>query len=190
MSLGPLVGEAEILGAINNSSADRQVNTSDDDDLGRMSVRLSRTFTRGPLNQIVEGPNRTVVHTDDYLTDFFADRAVDFVQRSTPAGTPYFLYLAFNAVHAPHMVIEKYYARFSDIKDHQLRVYAAMVAALDEAVGKVTAAVEATGEAGNTIIYFASDNGCAEYFPALCSCTPLRGGKLSHYEGGTRVRLL
>ena len=41
--------------------------------------------------------------------------------------------------------------------------------------------------ANNTIIYFASDNGCAAYFPGLCSCTPLRGGKLSYYEGGMRV---
>lgn len=62
-----------------------------------------------------------------------------------------------------------------------------MVAALDDNVGRVLDAVKAAGETDNTIIYFASDNGCAAYFPGLCSCTPLRGGKLSHYEGGTRV---
>ena len=109
------------------------------------------------------------------------------MQRNAKAGQPYFLYLAFNAVHTPHMVTDKYYARFPDIKDHQLRVYAAMIAALDDAVGRVMAAVEASGQAGNTLIYFASDNGCAAYNPGLCSCTPLRGGKLSDYEGGIRV---
>jgi arylsulfatase A-like enzyme len=68
-----------------------------------------------------------------------------------------------------------------------MRVYAAMVAALDEQVGRILDAVEASGQANNTLIYFASDNGCAMYWPGLCSCSPLRGGKLSHYEGGVRV---
>jgi arylsulfatase A-like enzyme len=62
-----------------------------------------------------------------------------------------------------------------------------MIAALDDQVGRVLEAVDASGQAGNTLIYFASDNGCAAYTPGLCSCTPLRGGKLSHYEGGVRV---
>jgi arylsulfatase A-like enzyme len=85
------------------------------------------------------------------------------------------------------MVTAKYYDRFPQIKDHQLRVYAAMVAAVDDQVGRILDAVDASGQASNTLIYFASDNGCAMYWPGLCSCTPLRGGKLSHYEGGVRV---
>jgi arylsulfatase A-like enzyme len=85
------------------------------------------------------------------------------------------------------MVTAKYYDRFPQIKDHQERVYAAMVAALDDNVGKVLDAVRASGQAGSTLIVFASDNGCAAYFPGLCSCWPLRGGKLSYYEGGIRV---
>jgi hypothetical protein len=81
----------------------------------------------------------------------------------------------------------KYYQRCPQIKDHQLRVYAAMIAALDDGVGKVLDAVDKSGQANNTLIVFASDNGCAEYVPGLCSCLPLRGSKLSHYEGGVRV---
>ena len=95
----------------------------------------------------------------------------------------YFLYLAFNAPHAPHMVTAKYYDRLPQIKDHQERVYAAMIAALDENIGKVLDAVQTSGQANRTLIVFASDNGCAAYFPGLCSCWPLRGGKLSYYEG-------
>lgn len=62
-----------------------------------------------------------------------------------------------------------------------------MVSALDDAVGEVLRAVDASGEADNTIVYFLSDNGCAAYVPGICSCEPLRGGKLTHFEGGVRV---
>lgn len=143
------------------------------------------------MNQILEGADQHAVHNEDvYLTDYFGGRAADFIQRNSKSDKPYFLYLAFNAVHAPHMATAKYYDRLPQIKNHQARVYAAMIAALDDQVGRVVAAVDASGQAGNTLIYFASDNGCAMYFEELCSCTPLRGGKLSHYEGGVRVPFL
>jgi arylsulfatase A-like enzyme len=159
-----------------------------DVDLDPRIDRIARTFDRGPLNQIIEGPDQRVVHNEDeYLTDYFGDRAVDYIQRNAKAGKPYFLYLAFNAVHSPHMVTAKYYDRFPQIQNHEERVYAAMIAALDDNVGRVLAAVAAAGQTDNTIVYFASDNGCAAYWPGLCSCTPLRGGKLSYYEGGIRV---
>ncbi len=162
--------------------------TANDDDLSKMVNRIDRTFYRRPQGQIVEGPDRHVVHNEDeYLTDYFGRRATEYIQRNAKLSDPCFLYLAFNAVHAPHMVTAKYYDRFPQIQDHQTRVYAAMIAALDEQVGSVLDAVDASGQAGNTIVYFASDNGCAMYFQGLCSCTPLRGGKLSHYEGGVRV---
>ena len=155
-------------------------------DIGAQTKMLE--FTRHPLTQIVEGPQHAVVHNEkEYLTDYFADRAADYIHRNSANGKPYFLYMAFNAVHAPLEVTKKYYDRFPNIKDHQLRVYAAMVASLDDAVGHILDAVQASGQANNTLIYFASDNGCAEYYEGMCSCEPLRGGKLSHYEGGTRV---
>jgi arylsulfatase A-like enzyme len=151
------------------------------------SVSMAQ-FTRHPLTQIVEGPDRHVVHNEDqYLTDYFAERDVQFIEKNVKAGQPYFLYAAFNAVHAPFMAPQKYYDRFPQIKNEQLRIYAAMVAALDDSIGRILNAVDASGQADNTLIVFASDNGCAAYYPGLCSCEPLRGGKLSHYEGGTRV---
>ena len=176
-------------GPIGDEAKDTQASsTIQDDDRGRWISRISGTFTRGPTNQIIEGGARRIVHNEtEYLTDYFGDRATEFIARNSKAGKPYFLYLAFNAVHAPHMVTAKYYDRFPQIEDHQMRVYAAMVAALDDNVGRVLDALDASGQASNTLIYFASDNGCAGYFPGLCSCTPLRGGKLSHYEGGVRV---
>jgi arylsulfatase A-like enzyme len=147
-----------------------------------------KAFYRSKFEQIYDGPNHTVVHNEDqYLTDYLGDKDADFIQRNAHGGKPYFLYAAFNAVHEPLMVTRKYYDRFPNIKNKTQRVYAAMVASLDENVGKILDAVDKSGQADNTIIYFASDNGCASYVPGLCSCDPLRGGKLSHYEGGTRV---
>jgi arylsulfatase A-like enzyme len=187
MAYGPL-GDGVIREALEHGSADGKIDTSGDADLGRRAGRASRYFSRGPLNQIVAGPRRRVVHNEhEYLTDYFGDRAAGFIHDHSKSGQPYFLYLAFNAPHAPHMVTAKYYDRFPQIEDHQERVYAAMVAALDDNVGKVLDAVRASGQAGRTLIVFASDNGCAAYFPGLCSCWPLRGGKLSYYEGGIRV---
>ena len=178
-SFGPL-GDA----AVNSPLA----TPGNDEDLDNLHGRIAKSFRRGPSNQIVEGADQHIVHNEDeYLTDYFGDRAVQFVQRNSKDTRPYFLYVAFNAVHSPHMVTAKYYDRFPEIEDHQMRVYAAMVAALDEQVGRILDAVEASGQANNTLIYFASDNGCAMYWPGLCSCSPLRGGKLSHYEGGVRV---
>ncbi len=187
MSYGPLDDEV-IRHALARASANPKVDTSGDADFGKKFARLARYFSRQPLNQVVEGPQRRVVHNEhEYLTDYFGDRAAGFIHDHSKSGQPYFLYLAFNAPHSPHMVTAKYYDRFPQIKDHQERVYAAMIAALDENVGKVLDAVRTSGQSGNTLIVFASDNGCAAYFPGLCSCWPLRGGKLSFYEGGIRV---
>jgi arylsulfatase A-like enzyme len=165
----------------------RAASAANDDAVGNPK-NVDAEFRRGPLSQILEGPDRHVVHNEDqYLTEYFADRNADFIRRNSQTGQPYFLYAAFNAVHAPLMVTQKYYDRFPQIKNEQNRIYAAMVASLDDAVGKILDAVEASGQADNTIVIFASDNGCAAYYPGMCSCEPLRGGKLSHYEGGTRV---
>ena len=144
--------------------------------------------TRGAPNKIYEGAERTVVENEDrYLTEYLGERAVDFIKRAAPADEPYFLYSAFTAPHDPMQTTKKYYDRFAHIADPGMRVYASMISALDDQVGAILDAVEASGENGNTIVYFMSDNGCAAYIQGICACEPLRGGKLSHYEGGVRV---
>jgi len=146
---------------------------------------------RTPQSRIIEGPARTPVdNEDEYLTDYFARRAADYVRRAAASERPYFLMLAPNAPHTPLQATRKYYDRFPHIADERMRVYASMISALDDLVGEVLKAVDASGEADDTIIFFLSDNGCAAYIPGLCSCEPLRGGKLSHYEGGLRVPMM
>jgi arylsulfatase A-like enzyme len=143
---------------------------------------------RSAANKIVEGPGRTVIENEDrYLTEYLGERAVDYIKRNAASDAPYFLFTAFTAPHDPLQTTQKYYDRFPQIKDEGMRVYASMISALDDQVGAIVDAVEASGENNNTIIYFMSDNGCAAYIQGICDCQPLRGGKLSHYEGGTRV---
>ncbi|MFT3725416.1 MAG: sulfatase-like hydrolase/transferase [Hyphomonadaceae bacterium] len=146
---------------------------------------------RTPPNRIIEGPDKTFIDNEDrYLTEYLGERAVEYIKRNAASETPYFLFTAFNAPHDPLMTLQKYYDRFPQIQDEGLRVYASMISALDDQVGAIIDAVEASGENNNTIIYFMSDNGCAAYIKGICDCQPLRGGKLSHYEGGTRVPFL
>lgn len=150
-----------------------------------------RLLRRNPLTEIFEGPDRQLVDNyQEYLTDYFARRAVDFIQRKATDEKPYFLYLTPTAPHDPLMTTQEYYDRFPHIESEQNRIYAAMVSSLDDLVGDVLQAVEASGEADNTMIFFLSDNGCAAYYPGMCECEPLRGGKLTQYEGGVRVPFL
>ncbi len=124
----------------------------------------------------------------DYLTDAFAREAVSFVERHKKE--PFFLYLAFNAVHTPMHADDKRIGRFASIKDESRRKYAAMLTALDEGVGKVLEALRASGLEQDTLIVFLSDNGG----PTMRGTTingsrndPLRGSKRTTLEGGIRV---
>ncbi len=152
-------------------------------------AEAAATRGRAPELQVFRGPAREVVdNANSYLTEEFAAEAESFIGRNK--DKPFLLYLAFNAPHAPYQVTQKYYDRFAHISDELPRVYAGMVSALDDAVGRVLAALQANGIADETLVLFISDNGCAAYVPQLCSCEPMRGGKLSHFEGGVRVPFL
>ncbi len=103
-------------------------------------------------------------HRDDkecrdegYSTHLLAKEAVKFVAE-TAGKKPFFLYLPFNAVHSPHQVPEKYTAAYPDLKGDR-KLYAGMLAAMDEAVGEVVAAVQKAGVRDNTLFVFSSDNG-------------------------------
>jgi len=130
-------------------------------------------------------------HRDDresrdegYTTHLIGREAVRVVDRHDPSR-PLFLYVAFNAVHAPHQVPERYKAPYARLPEPR-RTYAGMLAALDEAVGEVVAAVERKGLRKNTLFLFSSDNGGPN--PGrVTSNGPLRGAKATLYEGGVRV---
>jgi arylsulfatase A-like enzyme len=132
--------------------------------------------------------NASVKEDIDYTTDAFAREAVSFIERHK--AEPWFLYLAFNAVHTPMQATDAQRAKFASIADPQRRTYAAMMLAMDEAIGTVQKKLEQTGQAERTIIMFISDNGG----PTMQGVTvngsqnnPLRGSKRTTLEGGIRV---
>ena len=131
---------------------------------------------------------RTPVDEMGYLTEEIADRAVAFIERNR--SRPFFLYVAFNAVHTPMHATEKYLARFANIADQQRRTYAAMLSAMDDGVGRTIAALRSAGLEDNTLIFFFSDNG-GPTMPTTTingsSNAPLRGSKRQTWEGGIRV---
>ena len=113
------------------------------------------------------------------------------------ASAPLFLYLAFTAPHTPFQAPQDYLDRFKHIEDENRRAYAAMIAVLDDGIGKAVAALEQKGMRDNTLIVFHSDNGgvkssmfagdtkVAGGLPA--NNGPYRDGKGTLFEGGTRV---
>lgn len=126
-----------------------------------------------------------VVRVDEYLTDAFAQEAVEFIARNR--SHPFFLYLAQHAPHVPLQAPRKYLDRFRDVPDPGKRVYAAMVSALDDSVGAVVATLKKDDLYENTMVIFLSDNGCAGYTRGACSNAPLSGYKRWLAEGGIRV---
>ena len=124
------------------------------------------------------------VHEPEYLTDAFTREAVDFIKRH--CDKPFFLLLAYNAVHSPLQASIEYVNKFDHIEDIHRRIFAAMLANLDNSVGAVTQAIRRERILNDTIIYFVSDNG-GPTRELTSSNLPFRGEKGQMYEGGIRV---
>jgi arylsulfatase A-like enzyme len=101
--------------------------------------------------------NDQPLHEEGYATHLIAQEACRRI-RDKHSEKPLFLYIPFNAVHAPHQVPQKYLAPYQALQGVR-QAYAGMVAAMDEAIGKVVATLEENGLRKNTLIIFSSDNG-------------------------------
>lgn len=131
----------------------------------------------------------------EYLADFLTDHAVDFIERHK--DQPFFLYLPHYGVHAPHdakpELIEKFKGK-PPVGGHKSPQYAAMIASVDESVGRIMATLDKLGIADNTLVVFSSDNGGVGGYDnaglskgGVTDNSPLKGGKGMLYEGGVRV---
>jgi arylsulfatase A-like enzyme len=136
-----------------------------------------------PEDPIYRGTKPTSV--SGYLTDLFGEEAVAFIDQHKTQ--PFFLYLAFNAVHAPLQAPEDEIAKFSTgNKSRDTRL--AMGKRMDDAIGSVVAKLKREGVWDNTLLFFISDNGGP--LAQMANNAPLRGGKHQDYEGGIRVPFL
>jgi arylsulfatase A-like enzyme len=125
----------------------------------------------------------------EYLTDRLGAEAAKYIEQHK--DKPFFLYLPHFAVHLPVQgkpaIVEKYRARLRPELMQTNAGYAAMVESLDDAVGQVRRKLDELRLTDHTIVIFASDNGGRV---PTTSNLPLRVGKGSCYEGGTRVPLI
>jgi arylsulfatase A-like enzyme len=127
--------------------------------------------------------NGDPVDEKEYLTTAMGREAAAFVRRHQ--RVPFFLYLSFNAPHTPLQAPDAYVNRFSKIAHKDRRVYAAMVSAMDDAVGQVLAALRQAQLEEETLVFFLSDNGGPS--GNASDNRPLRGTKRTLYDGGIRV---
>jgi arylsulfatase A-like enzyme len=133
-------------------------------------------------NPILRGTNR--VSAIGYTTEDFAEETVKFIRKHK--DEPWFVYLAFNAVHAPLEAPDKYTSRFGAITDKKRHTFAGMLSAMDDAVGYVLSTVRETGKDEDTVVFFISDNG-GPTAQTTSGNGPLRGFKTQTWEGGIRI---
>ena len=128
---------------------------------------------------------REIVPEDDnrYLTDWMAEEANTFISSHTE--TPFFLYVAFNAVHTPMQSPPELLLEFPEIKNTKRQKLAGMTLSLDLAIGSIMDTLKAEGLDENTLVFFLNDNGGATINAS--NNGPLRGMKGSKWEGGIRV---
>ena len=142
--------------------------------------------------------NNEPVREEGYTTTLIGKDAAKLIEEHD-TSKPLYLYLTFNAPHTPYQAPQEYLDRYKDIEDPTRRTYAAMVAALDDEIGRVVNAIDKKGIRDNTLILFHSDNGGprnAMFTGVMADVSkiklpadngPYREGKGTLYEGATRV---
>ncbi len=138
-------------------------------------------FTHERMNRLDWFRNGEPLKEEGYATHLITAEACKVIA-TTDTAKPLFLYVPFNGVHSPFQVPDSYLQPYADLKGNRQKL-AGMLAAVDEAIGRIEAALRQAGRLENTLIVFSSDNGG----PPPGDNTPLRDFKGSIFEGGTRA---
>ena len=148
---------------------------------------LANTPFFHPTNFVDSRISDDVRKIDDdsfYTTDAYCERSLDWIDKNK--SKPMFLYLPFNAQHAPLQAPQKYLDRFPNITDEKRKLFAAMMSAMDDAIGRVMTKVREIGQEENTLYFFIGDNGGPTQSTTSYN-GGLRGFKMTTFEGGPRV---
>lgn len=205
------IGFDEFLGFAGSTNSFVRLSQKDVDELG--DGARAYTVGAGPLIRYANGKRSTESFEDAYSTDVFADEAVEYIDRDRD-GQPFYLHVAFNAVHHPQYEVNPRYLEswgltqmmwtpesglspadwhrkhgwLGEIDPDGRKRYLACLFGLDEAVGSILDALDAKGIADDTLIFFLSDNG-GEQNTYACN-GPLHGHKYTLSEGGVRVPVI
>ncbi len=144
--------------------------------------------------------NEEVWHDSEYFTELIAEKAIErlraMVAEKRASGKPFLLYAPFNAPHYPMHAPEKYTSRFAHLPWDR-RIMAAMISAIDDAIGAIMNELTRLGEAEDTLTFFVSDNGPSRetrnwldgtldpYYGGTSG--GLKGHKFSLFDGGIRM---
>ena len=177
------------LGKWHLASANGAKNT----DPGSQGFDVSISRPKGTRGYFLK-ENMTSDSGSNYLTDWLTDKACEFIHDNSKQQ-PFFLYFAYNVPHTPIQgrddLVKKFRSKLKPELTHNNPTYAAMVASLDQSVGRVLQTLDEHGVRDNTIVIFTSDNGglTQRYgkHDRFTENLPLRRGKGSAYEGGVRV---
>ena len=123
---------------------------------------------------------------EGYTTELMGAEAAKII-REHDAAKPLFLYVAFNATHAPLQAPPRFLEPYKDLPNAERRLKAAMTTAMDEQIGRIADAIEQRGLREKTLLIFLSDNGGPTGKGNAADNGPLRAGKGTLYEGGLRV---
>jgi len=118
-----------------------------------------------------------------YSVHLYGNESVRTIRAHDP-GTPLYMYLAWNVVHAPCEAPQHYVDRHANIKDLGRRKFAGMLSSLDEAIPQIVAALKERGMWDNTVFIVTTDNG--GNLGGSGNNWPLRGGKFTFWQGGVR----
>lgn len=131
--------------------------------------------------------NGNEIEETEYLTDRITEESIAYMNEHRTH--PFFLWISYSAPHTPLQAPREYVNRFADIEDPVKRVYRAMISNLDDNIGRLIAFLEEQKLAGNSLIFFISDNGGAEYTHTTDNGR-YEGGKNTEFEGGVKVPMI
>ncbi len=120
-----------------------------------------------------------------YATNLIGEAASNFIKQSATDDQPFFCYVPFTAPHSPFQAPENERDRYSHIKNETKRTYYAMISVMDQEIGRILKSIDDAGIRDKTIVWFFSDNGGVAEIQG--NNKPLRGAKLTTYEGGVRA---